>query len=126
MKFHPLFKWLPALLVMGIIFWFSSQPSAQLPDFDWADRLIKKSGHVLGYAILAPCYWYALGLQTRHRWAAWLFALVFALTDEYHQSLVPGRNPSVWDVFIFDNLGALIGLWLASRFKKQNRSDHPR
>jgi hypothetical protein len=37
---------------------FSSQPSEQLPN-SWADRLIKKTGHVLGYAMLAG-YWYAL------------------------------------------------------------------
>jgi VanZ family protein len=124
MKFHSLFKWFPALLGMGIVFWLSAQPSTELPDFDWADRLIKKSGHVLGYATLAVSYWYALGMQDNRRWMAWLLALVYSVTDEYHQSFVPGRNPSAWDVLIFDNLGALIGLWLASRFNKQIRSDH--
>jgi VanZ family protein len=123
MKGFSLVRWLPALLVMGIIFWFSSQPSVQLPQFDWADRLIKKTGHVLGYAMLAAGYWYALGTQAKHRWHAWLLALAYAVTDEFHQSFVPGRNSSFWDVLIFDNLGTLMGLWLASRFLNQNRSD---
>jgi len=34
-----------------------------------------------------------------------------AITDEYHQSFVPFRSPSVWDVLVFDNLGALLSLW---------------
>ncbi|HUG34474.1 MAG TPA: VanZ family protein [Anaerolineales bacterium] len=113
-QFSPV-RWLPALLIMGIIFWFSSLPSEQLPQFDWADRLIKKSGHVLGYAILGASYWYALGMQAKHRWYAWLLAVAYAVTDEFHQSFVPGRGPSAWDILIFDNLGTLLGLWFANR-----------
>lgn len=115
-------RWLPALLVMGVIFWFSSQPSEQLPDFHWADRLIKKAGHILGYAFLAAGYWYALGMRGNHRLLAWLLALAYAVTDEFHQSFVPGRTPSVWDVLIFDNLGALLGLWMADRYAKKTTS----
>jgi VanZ family protein len=125
MRFSFVGRWLPALLVMGIIFWFSSQPSGQLPDFNWADRLIKKSGHVAGYASLAVSYWHAFGMHGKHRWLAWLCALAYAVTDEYHQSFVPGRNPSIWDVVVFDNLGALLGLWLVHGFVKQKRPAMP-
>lgn len=117
------FKWLPALLTMAIIFWFSSQPSSELPNFGLVDRMIKKSGHVFEYAVLSFWVWYALGFRKDHRWLAWLFALLYAVTDEYHQSFVPGRFPSIWDVIIFDNVGALIGTWIVSRIaKKQKRS----
>jgi len=107
-------KWLPSLLVMGLIFWFSSQPSSNLPNFDWADKVIKKGGHILGYAMLAWSYWNALDMKPRKRWLAWLLAILYAVTDEYHQSFVAGRSPSAWDVFIFDNIGALIGLSVAA------------
>ena len=30
-------KWLPAVLMMIVIFWFSAQPGAELPLFAWAD-----------------------------------------------------------------------------------------
>ena len=123
-KIVELRKWLPALLTMGVIFWFSSQPSSELPNFDWADKLVKKSGHVFEYAILAFWVWYALGMEVDRRWLAWLLAILYAATDEYHQSFVPGRYPSVWDVLIFDNFGALIGLWLANKHKIQKRSEH--
>jgi len=107
-------KWLPSLLVMGLIFWFSSQPSSDLPNFDWADKVIKKGGHMLGYAMLAWSYLNVLDMKPHKRWLAWLFAILYAITDEYHQSFVTGRFPSAWDVFIFDNLGALIGLSVAA------------
>ena len=103
---------------MGVIFWFSAQPAAMLPDFSWADRIIKKSGHIFGYAVLALSYWYALGMDNKRRWLVWLLTILYAMTDEYHQSFVLGRNASAWDVLIFDNCGALLTLWSANhRFK---------
>ncbi|MCI0551126.1 MAG: VanZ family protein [Anaerolineae bacterium] len=112
-------KWLPSILLMGLIFWFSAQPSSDLPNFDWADKAIKKGGHILGYAMLAWSYWYALDWQPNKPWLAWLFAILYAVTDEYHQSFVPGRYSSAWDVFVFDNLGALIALSIAGKQKKR-------
>jgi VanZ family protein len=120
-------RWLPALLVMLVIFMFSAQPSADLPDFDRLDRIVKKSGHMIGYALLALAYWRALGWKQDKRWIAWLLAIAYALTDELHQSLVPGRTPAILDVLGFDSLGALLSLWLAGKYRKQKRPDtiHP-
>ena len=114
--------WLPVLLVMLAIFLVSAQPSSGLPNFVWADRLVKKSGHMIGYALLALSHWRALQFRQEKRWLVWGFALLYAMTDEFHQSFVPGRHPSVWDVLIFDNFGALISLWLVGLHKSQ-RSD---
>lgn len=119
MKLENIVKWIPALLVMGTIFWFSSQPGDALPDFDWADRIVKKGGHMFGYGLLAFWVWYALGLKAKKRWQAWLFAVLYAATDEFHQSFVPYRGASVWDVLVFDNLGALLSLWIMERFTRQ-------
>ena len=112
-------KWLPSLLAMGLIFWFSSQPSSNLPSFDWADTAIKKGGHMLGYAMLAWTYWYGLDFRIERRWLVWLFAILYAVTDEYHQSFVIGRFPSAWDIFVFDNIGILIALNIARKQEKQ-------
>ena len=100
---------------MAVIFWFSSQPSNELPNFGLMDLIIKKSGHVFEYAVLAFWVWYALDFRKDRRWLVWLIAILYAATDEYHQSFVVGRYPSVWDVVIFDNVGALISLWLGQR-----------
>jgi VanZ family protein len=112
-------RWLPALLMMGIIFWFSSQPASNLPNFDWADKVLKKGGHMLGYAMLSWSYWYALGVRPGRGWLAWLLAILYAMTDEYHQSFVTGRYPSAWDVFMFDNLGAVISMWLIHTYEEK-------
>ena len=115
--------WIPALLVMGVIFWFSSQTSSDLPNFDWADKIIKKGGHMCGYALLAWSYWRALHFQPNKRNFAWLLTILYAITDEYHQSFVTGRFPSAFDVFVYDNLGTLLALWITHLTLKQKRSD---
>ncbi len=46
-------RWLPAILVMVIIFGFSSIPSREMPSFGFWDLLVKKGAHMLGYGLLA-------------------------------------------------------------------------
>ena len=116
MKKIKILNWLPALVMMGVIFWFSAQPAEELPVFSWADTIVKKSGHVIGYGLLAFTYWYGLGMVRQKNWLAWLLAVLFALTDEYHQSFVSGRHPSIWDVLIFDNIGALLSVWFTGLY----------
>jgi VanZ family protein len=115
-------RWLPALAVMSTIFLFSSQSSSELPNFDWADRIVKKGGHMIGYALLALSYWRGFEFRRENKWLAWCLVILYAAADEFHQSFVPGRYPSILDVVVFDNLGALIGLWSFKLYKTQ-RSD---
>ena len=115
-------NWIPAVTIMLVIFIFSSQPSNSLPNFDWADTIVKKGGHMLGYGLLAVSYWYGFAWAGHRRWLAWIMAILYACTDEFHQTFTLGRHPSVLDVLIFDNLGALISLWLADTYFKQKRS----
>lgn len=115
---YYLIRWSPALIMMLLIFLFSARASYELPNFNWADRLVKKSAHMIGYALLAAFYWRALDYKPERRWLAWLLAVSYAVTDEWHQSFAPGRHPSVWDVLLFDNLGALTALWLSVRYRK--------
>lgn len=76
---------------------------------------------MLGYAFLALAYWRALNFQRQRLWLAWSLAVLYAMTDEWHQSFVPGRTASVWDVLVFDNLGALMALSLAGMYEKRKR-----
>ena len=75
---------------------------------------------MLGYAMLSWSYWYALDMSPNKRWLAWFLAILYAGTDEYHQSFVTGRYPSAWDVFLFDNLGALMSLQIPGLKQKQS------
>lgn len=108
-------SWGPALLTMLGIFVLSSQPSIELPHFGWADAVIKKSGHVIGYGLLGLCYWRGFGWRTGWAVRAWALAVAYGMTDELHQMFVPGRQASAWDVILFDASGAAIALWLAHR-----------
>jgi len=107
--------WGPALIIMAVIFAFSSRPSAEIPDFGSWDYVAKKGGHALGYGLLAVAYWRGFNLQRGRKWIAWILAVCYAITDEIHQSYVPGRHPSMLDVLIFDNLGAILALILRDR-----------
>lgn len=119
---HPLFKFLPAALMMLAIFLFSARPSSTVPMPLW-QKILYKGGHVVGYAMLATSYWRTFGFKEKRIWIAWLLAVLYAVTDEYHQSFVPGRHPAAFDVLVYDNFGALTSLWLLHRFDKQKQPD---
>lgn len=107
-------RWVPALLLMIVIFSFSSQTSQELPNFGGCDYFVKKSAHGIGYGLLALSYLRAL--PNRDYKLAWFLAVLYSLTDEFHQSFVPGRRASWIDVFVFDNLGAMITLFVHARW----------
>jgi len=50
---------------------------------------------------------------------AWAFFLtmIYAISDEYHQSFVPGRSGNLADLVI-DATGAAAGLWLACLWQR--------
>lgn len=103
-------RWWPALVMMVLIFFFSSIPSKKMPNFKEFDFSIKKAGHAFGYLLLGRAYFYGLGSQYKKTaFLAWGMAILYAITDEFHQSFVPGRSPRLTDVGI-DSLGTLLGL----------------
>ena len=118
-------RWLPALVLMAAIFFFSSLPASTLPYFGVWDVLVKKGGHMTGYAMLGTAYYFALpaSLRTSYRFVlALLMALLFSLSDEFHQSFVQGRTSSLVDVGI-DMLGTMIALSISSRYSSNSRSN---
>jgi VanZ family protein len=126
-QLHPvldshLARWLAVAGWMALIFFLSSQSRLPSPEDPLVDLLFKKTAHFTAYAILALLMWRALP-SGRWVWAlAWLVAVLYAGSDEWHQSFVPGRHPSPWDVVI-DASGALAGLlalrWFIQRSKKR-------
>jgi VanZ family protein len=103
-------RFIPAAIIMGIIFYLSNQPGnfVQLPQIFGLDKLL----HFVAYATLAATLFYGLHPYTHisHRALAIiivvLFCVLFGISDEYHQSFVPGRTVSGWDVAA-DACGAL-------------------
>lgn len=80
------------------------------PEFDTLHFAIRKAGHVIEYFILGWLLFRAIradraGWSWRWALAAIAVAALYAASDEWHQSFVPSRTPSVWDVLI-DTIGA--------------------
>ena len=106
---------LPVLVWMGLIFLLSAQPSLPSPPNDLLNFILKKAGHVTVYAVLM-----ALLLRsatpdkcviTKRRVAAcFVIVMGYALSDEFHQSFVPGRTSLLTDVAFFDLPGSLLGV----------------
>jgi VanZ family protein len=122
-------RWGPAIFVMLLIFAASATPSDDLPSFGILNYLIYKSGHMLGYALLATALLHGLSGGKRVRRSqtilAVLLTLAYAASDELHQTFTAGRHPSPVDVMI-DGAGAVLGLiaWsgIRNRLGRNRRS----
>lgn len=102
----PLLSW--ALL----IFFISSQQTLPGVDISILDYLTKKIGHMTVYAILylltVKTLYFHLDEKHRKYWyIPLIICLLYAMSDEFHQSFVPNRSASVRDLG-FDMLGASI------------------
>ena len=104
-------NWLPPFLWACLIFTFSSFPTGTTTDFYLGDFLIKKTAHIMEYGIFATLIYRGLINSKIEKkkalWYAVIFALLYGITDEFHQSFTPGRGPTVRDVII-DTTGASI------------------
>ncbi len=110
--------------MMGLIFIASSTPASRLPFFGAIDVLVKKGGHALGYAFLGLSYFHALPrrLSVPYRAVmALLMAILFSLSDEFHQSFVEGRTSALRDVLI-DTGGATLALFAAALYSSSSKS----
>ena len=104
--------WLPAIAWAGLIFAFSAQPNLRFVPDAGLDFLVRKAGHMGIFGVLALLAWRGLAVITswQRPWAwALALAVLYAMTDEFHQGFVAGRHPSPVDVGI-DAAGALIAV----------------
>jgi VanZ family protein len=110
---------------MALIFVLSAQPDLPHAPGPWLDVLLKKTGHAVAYGVLAWLYWRALRqpawedrAPTALRVVSVGLAVAYGLSDEYHQTFVPGRTGRPVDVAI-DGIGAcgvmLLDWWLERR-----------
>jgi len=101
--------WLPPLLLMGVIFFLSAQPSLD-SGLGVIDQVGRKLIHFAEYALLCFLWWRALVTVTspgRAALFAFLLASGYAATDEYHQTFVEGRHGSQID-WAIDSAGAAL------------------
>jgi VanZ family protein len=115
--------WVPVALWAGLIFFASSRsdvgPAGRVPDF---------LTHGAAYLVLAVLLAAAVAgerrrpLSLRAAGSVVLAAALYGVTDEWHQSFVPGRDASAADV-AKDAGGALVGVLL---YRRWNASAHAR
>jgi VanZ family protein len=116
--------WLPPLLLMAAIFFFSAQPDLN-SGLGAIDLVGRKLIHFCQYALLGFLWWRAfegrLGSR-RAALAAFLVTVAYAATDEYHQTFVEGRHGSPLD-WLIDSAGAgLAASRLAGRERHEART----
>ena len=138
--------WLPVVLWMALIFSastdvFSAEHTSRFigPFLRWfapdlSDETVRqvqlgvrKTAHVLEYAILAALLWRALRRPRPNDPRPWSWplaataialAIAYAVTDELHQGLVASRYGSAVDVLI-DSAGAVLGVGLIYLFRRR-------
>lgn len=105
--------YLPSILWGSLIFIMSDQE--QLPGFSISllDFLLKKLAHMFVYAILYYFLFHAYlsthktqQVTKKHYLIPLLIALIFAISDEVHQSFVAGRYANTRDI-AYDFLGMM-------------------
>lgn len=101
-------RFLPAVLWMGVIFYLSSIPHLELRgQYSIYDATLRKIAHLVEFGVLYLLWYWALGKQK----TAAAIAILYAISDELHQSFVPTRTAEVSDIF-FDLLGVAIALFI--------------
>ena len=122
----PLVAFLPATLLMALIFYLSTQSTVELPE-TWSSVYSDKILHALAYGTLAFFFLYGF-LSSTHMpertvyAASWLITVLYGLSDEFHQSFTPGRDSSLGDLFA-NTVGATVCIWLYARLSRTTRLD---
>ena len=99
--------WIPVVFYMGIIFYFSSKTGGEihLPTPDY----IAHGAEYFGLSWLVQWAWSGSinSKPGRGFWVAILISFVYGISDEFHQSFVPGRTPDAMDL-LADTVGAML------------------
>ncbi|MEA3240354.1 MAG: VanZ family protein [Pseudomonadota bacterium] len=116
---------LPLVGYCALIFYLSSQADVDLPSIvPQSDKLL----HLAEYAVLGALAhrFFQRLLPEKSKifvlMVAFLFALVYGLSDEFHQSFVQGRDSSWFDV-LADGAGGYLGARLTMLIFQKGREE---
>ena len=108
--------WLPVVAWALVIFSLSSVPHLGT-DLGLWDTILRKLAHTFEYAVLGAL----LARALRRTGLAFVLAVLYAASDELHQTFVPGRHGSPVDVAI-DSVGIAIGILAWQRMGARRRA----
>lgn len=96
-------------------------PAWLLPVAPWLDQYLSHVVHIGEYGLLALLWANALhrfpGLHARAALLAWTITVLYGVTDEWHQSFVPGRSATL-DDWLKDIVGATLALLIWTRWRR--------
>ena len=107
---EPVTRYGPPLAVMALIFALSATPDLSSGLGAW-DMLLRKLAHITIFGVL----WLTLARATwwRRPILASVIAILYAISDEVHQSFVDGRHGSPVDVAIdTTGVGLAVLAWI--------------
>ena len=88
---------------------------------DRTERIIRKIAHFSIYTLVGLLLMGLLSTyKIKENWRiilSVLLGMIYAVSDEIHQSFIPGRTPQITDVYI-DTLGVVLGVLLILLFIK--------
>jgi VanZ family protein len=118
----PVLRFVPPLALMGLIFFFSAQEDLSSGLGVW-DTIGRKIVHMAEYGLLWFLWWRALGCG--HPGPSIVITLLYAVSDEFHQTFVDGRHGSAWDVAI-DAVGVgIAGLLVVLHHRRRRVATAP-
>lgn len=112
---RKLFYFFLIILYEGIIFYLSSQPVPPGIQLKGIDKLL----HIIEYLPLGFLWALLLKEMGLRGWMifAFIFSILYAISDEIHQLFVPGRLASVSDIFA-DGIGITLGIYIRYRWRR--------
>lgn len=105
---------LPLLVASAGIFYFSSlpQPPFVLTSFQWQDKVLHLAAYfAYGITIALAIHVHQSISSKKKMTLIGLIGFLYALSDEYHQSFVPGRTSELGDI-IADWIGVISAIML--------------
>jgi len=120
-------NWLPPILWMGLIFFLSSRPRVVVSETYIVNFLIFKFLHVVEYALLYFLLFRGFNSLSKKRFSRdekFIFpiflSILYAVTDEIHQTFVPTREGKIRDVLI--DTGGILLLYSYIKIKYGKKS----
>lgn len=114
---------LPFLAWCVFIFTVSSIPQARIPNFvNYTDKMVHAGVYftLCWLAHVAFRFQPAVFLRTHALLLAWVFVVLFGISDEYHQMFTPGRTSEVLDLAA-DAAGGFLYVLFYRRFRFYDR-----
>ena len=113
--------WGPAATWAAVLFLVSSQPTLPVDLSSGLDKF----AHFGAYLVFGFLATFGATFSRASLWVAGAVCWGYALSDELHQSFVPGRDASIGDWFA-DAAGSIAGILLYLLFLRLLGTAHPR